>query len=498
MPKAMSAPRTDTPLPERCDAVIIGAGFAGIAMGRQLDRAGVSDFLILERTNGPGGVWRANRYPGAACDVPSHLYSFSFFPNPDWSRKFSPQAEILAYLDRAADAFDLRRRMRFGCTVTALAFNEAEGRWRVSLADGRTLNARTVISAVGQLSEPVIPDIPGLETFEGQVVHSAQWPENLDVTGRKLAVVGAAASAVQLLPEMAERAAHLTVFQRTPNWIIDKPDRAFTALEKAALRHIPGWHWLYRTASFLIHETRFSAFVSGTLANAFTRWRMLARLKREVPDPDLRARLTPDFAPGCKRILLTSDFYATLQRPDVTLDASGVASIGPHGIINGQGERIAADTLVFATGFKATQFLPTITVTGRDGRNLHEVWGDSPRAYRGVAVHGFPNLFILYGPNTNLGHNSIIFMLERQSEYAARQVRRLIGEDLRSLEVTAEAQTRFNTRIQAKLARTVWAEDCPSWYKTRDGVITNNWSGPATGFALALSRGDAQAWSASR
>lgn len=494
----MSAPISDAPLPERCDAVIIGAGFAGIAMGRQLDRAGVGDFVILERADGAGGVWRANRYPGAACDVPSHLYSFSFFPNPDWSRKFSPQAEILAYLDRAADAFDLRRRMRFGCTVTGLTFDEDEGRWRVTLSDGRTLCARTVISAVGQLSEPVIPPIPGLDGFEGRVVHSAEWPAELDVTGQTVAVIGAAASAVQLLPEMAQRAAHLTVFQRTPNWIIDKPDRRFTALEKAAFRHVPGWHWLYRTASFLIHETRFAAFLSGTPANAFTRWRMLQRLKREVRDPALRARLTPDFAPGCKRILLTSDFYATLQRPNVTLDDSGVASIGPREIINGKGKRVAAGTLVFATGFKATQFLPTISVTGRDGRDLRAVWGESPRAYRGVAVHGFPNLLMLYGPNTNLGHNSIIFMLERQSEYAARQVRRLIGEDLRTLEVTAKAEARFNQVMQARLARTVWAEDCPSWYKTRDGVITNNWSGLATGFALALAGGDDQAWSAER
>lgn len=494
----MPAPISDAPLPDRCDAVIIGAGFAGIAMGRQLDRVGVSDFVILERAGGPGGVWRANRYPGAACDVPSHLYSFSFFPNPDWSRKFSPQAEILAYLDRAADAFDLRRRMRFGCAVTSLAFDQEKGRWRVTLSDGRTLCARAVISAVGQLSEPVIPAIPGLDGFAGRVVHSAEWPDALDVTGQAVAVIGAAASAVQLLPEMAGRAAHLTVFQRTPNWIIDKPDRAFTTPEKAAFRHVPGWHWLYRTASFLIHETRFAAFLSGTLANAFTRWRLLARLKREVRDPALRARLTPDFAPGCKRILLTNDFYGILQRGNVTLDDSGVANIGPGEIINGKGKRVAADTLVFATGFRTTQFLPTLSVTGRDGLDLRAVWGDSPRAYRGVAVHGFPNLFMLYGPNTNLGHNSIIFMLERQSEYAARHVRRLIGEDWRTLEVTAQAEARFNERMQAKLARTVWAEDCPSWYKTRDGVITNNWSGLATGFALALAGGDAQAWSAQR
>ncbi|MCC5995684.1 MAG: NAD(P)/FAD-dependent oxidoreductase [Oceanicaulis sp.] len=494
----MPAQTTEAPLPDRCDVLIIGAGFAGLAMGRELDRAGLRDVLIVDRADGPGGVWRANRYPGAACDVPSHLYSFSFYPNPDWSRKYSPQAEILAYLERAADVFGLRGRMRFDTEVTALAFDEEAGRWQVTLSGGRTLSARAVVSAVGQLSEPFTPHIQGMEGFEGTAVHAAQWPDDLDVTGRNVAVIGNAASAVQLLPELAARAARLTVFQRTPNWIIPKPDRAFTALERAAFRYLPGWLALYRTGSFWLHESRFSAFVSGTLSNAFVRWGMERRLRREVRDPDLRARLTPDYAPGCKRILLTNDFFGTIQRENVTLDDSGLARAGAQSLINGRGQRVSADVVVFATGFQTTQFLPTLRVTGRDGRDLREVWGASPRAYRGVAVHGFPNLFMLYGPNTNLGHNSIVYMLERQCAYASRLISRLIGEDLRALEVTAEAEEGFNAVIQAKLARTVWAEDCPSWYKTSDGVITNNWSGLAAGFARALAARDDQAWSAAR
>ncbi|KAA5803338.1 NAD(P)/FAD-dependent oxidoreductase [Alkalicaulis satelles] len=493
----MPAPRTDA-LPGTCGVLIIGAGFAGLAMGRALDRAGVRDFLILDRADGPGGVWRANRYPGAACDVPSHLYSFSYYPNPDWSRKFSPQAEILAYLERAADAFGLGGRMRFNEAVAALSFDEAGGRWQVTLQDGRTLTARTVVSAVGQLSEPFTPAIQGMQGFDGAAVHAAQWPDDLDVTGKDVAVIGNAASAVQLLPELADKARRLTVFQRTPNWIIAKPDRAFTASERFAFRYIPGWLALYRAGSFWIHESRYSAFVSGTISNAFVRWNMLRKLKREVRDPDLRARLTPDYAPGCKRILLTNDVFATLQRDHVTLDDSGVARAGARELINGRGQRVPADVVVFATGFQTTDFLPTLTVTGRGGADLRQAWGASPSAYRGVAVHGFPNLFILYGPNTNLGHNSIVYMLERQCAYAARQIARLFKEDLRTLEVTAEAQDAYNEQLQAKLARTVWAEDCPSWYKTRDGVITNNWAGLASGFARTLARRDDQAWSAAR
>lgn len=495
----MPSPRTETTdrshaLADTLDVLIIGAGFAGLAIGRQLKTAGIKDFAILDRADGVGGVWRANTYPGAACDVPSHLYSFSFFLNPDWSRKFSPQGEILAYLERAADAFGLRPHLYFQHVVDSLAFRPEAGRWRVTLAGGRTIEARVVVSAVGQLAEPAWPAIKDADRFQGPQIHSARWDRTAGLAGKRVAVIGNAASAVQLLPELAANAQQLTIFQRTPNWVIDKPDRQFTRFERWAFRMIPGWQRLYRLISFLIHESRYSAFVKNSLASDFTRWRLKRRLKSKVKDSDLRAMLTPDYPPGCKRILLSNDYFDVVQRSNVRLVTRRAARLEADAVITPDGERIAADAIVFATGFKATDFLAGLDVAGRDGRTLKSVWGESPKAYRGVAVSGFPNLFMLYGPNTNLGHNSIIFMLERQSEYVRKQIERILAEDLSALEVTETAQSAFNTQLQKKLKRTVWAADCPSWYKTADGIITNNWHGHALEFAQTLSSADEAAW----
>ncbi len=476
------------------DVLIIGAGFAGLAMGRQLKRAGVERFAIVDRASGVGGVWRANTYPGAACDVPSHLYSYSFFLNPDWSRKFSPQAEILAYLERAAEAFGLTEHLAFDCTVEALTFNAETGRWTVRFTDAFEVTARAVISAVGQLTEPFTPPIEGLDQFEGPVIHSAEWDDSVDFTGKRVAVIGNAASAVQLLPKMAEEATELSVIQRTPNWVIPKPDRAFTEFEKWAFRHIPGWHWIYRTISFLIHEARYPAFRSRSIASRYTHWRLKTLIKKAVPDEELRAQLMPDYAPGCKRILLSNDYLQILQRDHVRLVADRPQITGPSTISTGNSGGIDAEILVLATGFKTTEFLPTLEVVNGEGRLLHDVWGSSPRAYRGVAVSEFPNLFMLYGPNTNLGHNSIIFMLERQSEYVAVQIKRLLGEDIKALSVSPEAEKAFNAKLQARLGDTVWAEECPSWYKTEDGTITQNWSGLATAFAATMRDDDRENW----
>ncbi len=480
--------------PARYDAVIIGAGFAGLAMGRQLKLAGVENFVILERGASVGGVWRDNRYPGAACDVPSHLYSYSFFLNPDWSRKYAPQSEILAYLDRAATEFGLRDHIKLNQTVKALKFYDYAGLWRVKLASGKVIDARTVISAVGQLSEPVTPDIKDSERFEGTMVHSARWASKVNYAGKRVAVIGNAASAIQLLPEIADKAAQLTIFQRTPNWVIDKPDRKFTRFEKWLFRKVPAWHRVYRRISFLIHESRYSAFVKNSIASDFTKWRLKRRLKREVSDPVLREMLTPDYPPGCKRILLSSDFFDIVQRPNVRVVARRAARLDRDGILTPDGERFGVDAIVFATGFKATEFLAGLKVIGPEGKTLNEAWGASPRAYRGVAVSGFPNLFMMYGPNTNLGHNSIIYMLEQQSAYIGKQVSRILTEDLRALDVDPEAEAKFNRKIQKKLRRTVWAADCPSWYKTEDGIITNNWHGHAGEFAGALKKKDEKDW----
>lgn len=487
-----------TDLPGQVDVLVIGAGMSGLAMGHSLQKRGIGDFLILEKSEGVGGVWRDNRYPGSGCDVPSHLYSFSFAPKPDWSRKYAPRDEILAYFEDVADRLGLHAHCRFGVGVEALAFDAEAGRWSVTLEDGRTLTARAVVSAVGQLSEPFVPEIEGLDAFEGLVMHTARWDRGVDLSGKRVAVIGNAASAIQLLPIVAQEADRLTVFQRTPNWVIDKPDRKFLALEKWLFRHLPGYRYLYRLGSFAIHEGRYSAFRSGSLASRITRWQLEGKLKTAVPDPALRAKLTPDYEPGCKRILLSNDYFETLQRGDVDLVTDGIARVESDAILTGAGARIEADAIILATGFKSTQFLSTLEVTGPDGRTLQEAWGGSPSAYRGVAVAGFANLFMLYGPNTNLGHNSIIFMTERQAEYVAKKIDRLLSDDLRRLEVKPQAQAKFDARVQASLAGTVWAGDCPSWYKTPDGRITNNWSGLASAFAASLARPDAQDWSAER
>jgi cation diffusion facilitator CzcD-associated flavoprotein CzcO len=467
-------------------------------MGRKLKQAGMETFAILDRADGVGGVWRANTYPGAACDVPSHLYSFSFFPNPDWSRKYSPQSEILAYLERAADEFGLRPHLHFRQTVTAMKFYPGEGVWKLKLASGHVIEARVVVSAVGQLAEPAWPEIKGSHVFEGPMIHSAQWNDGVDLSGKRVAVIGNAASAIQLLPEMAEQARELTIFQRTPNWVIDKPDRRFTTAERWLFRKLPWWRRLYRRISFLIHESRYSAFVKNSIASDWTRWRLKVRLKKAVKDPVLREMLTPDYPPGCKRILLSNDYFDVVQKPHVRLVARRAARLERDAILTPDGERIAADAIVFATGFKGTDFLASIDVIGPDGRTLKQAWGDSPQAYRGVAVSGFPNLFMIYGPNTNLGHNSIIFMLERQTEYVFKQIRTIFAERLSARDIKPEAQAAYNKTVQKKLKRTVWAADCPSWYKTEDGVITNNWHGHAIEFAQALAKDDEDAWAVYR
>lgn len=490
----MPKPMIEAGSPERTDVLIIGAGMSGLAMGRQLKRAGVQDFLIAERADGPGGVWRANAYPGAACDVPSHLYSYSFFPNPDWSRKFAPQAEIKTYFERASTAFGLEAHIRYGKSVRALTYEEVEGVWRVAFEDGGTLIARAVISAVGQLSEPFSPEFEGRDQFKGQIVHTAEWTPDIDMTGQRVVMIGSAASAIQVLPHAAKASSELAVFQRTPNWIIPKPDRAFTGVEKWLFRHLPGYHWLYRMGSFALHELRWPAFRSGGLAAAYTRRRLTRRIKTQVDDEAVLDQVLPDYAPGCKRILLSNDFFETLNQPHVRLVTDGVQRFTPTGVMTASGEAIDADLVILATGFKATEFLPNLDVIGRDGQSLKDVWGDSPTAYKGVALSGFPNLFTLYGPNTNLGHNSIIFMIERQTEFVRRQIMRLLTADAISVEVKAEAQSAFNARLQNRLDQTVWAGECPSWYKSPDGIIVSNWAGPASRYALALSGRDTDAF----
>lgn len=442
----------------------------------QLRRAGLDDFVILEQADGLGGTWRDNSYPGAACDVPAVLYSFSFEPNPEWSHRYARQPEILAYLERCADKYDLRRKIRFGAEVRHARFDAVTGQWLVEVADGSRVRARILISGTGQLSRPFIPDIPGRAAFHGCSFHSARWRHDHAFEGKRVGVIGNGASAVQIVPRIAAATAELYVFQRSANWIIPRRDRRYTPLEKWLRRHLPLLPEAERRWTWLRLEAHWPAFsrpggVLGRLAERAS----LRHMRAQVADPALYPALTPDYPEGCKRVLLSDDYYPALNRPNVRLVTAPIEGITPGGIRTRDGREHGLDTIVFATGFRSTELLAPMTIQGRDGRDLADAWRDGAEAYLGVTVPGFPNFFLLYGPNTNLGHNSIIFMIERQVEYVLRCVRALRERRLRYLELRPEAMDRWRREARAGLARTVWAADCRSWYKTADGRITNNW-----------------------
>lgn len=459
------------------EVIIIGAGFGGIGMAVALRREGTDDIVILEKGSDVGGVWRDNTYPGAACDVPSHLYSFSFEPNPDWSHVFSRQPEIHAYLRHCASKYDILRHIRFGAEVASADYDEAAARWRVTLRDGSGLTAAQLISATGQLSRPALPNLPGRDSFRGESFHSATWNHDCDLRGKRVAVIGTGASAIQFVPAIAGKPKHISVFQRSPAYIMARPDRPYGALQKALFRHVPGLAKGYRGFIYLHYESR---------ALAFTRFRGLMSLavglpfrrllRRQVRDADLRARLTPDYPIGCKRILLSSDYLATMARPDVSVITRAVRAITPTGVETADGQRHEADVIIYGTGFAATEFLSPMRVTGRGGQELNQAWQRGAQAYLGMTVPGFPNFFMLYGPNTNLGHNSIVYMLESQIAHILRIRRAMRERGAGAVEVDAGRYQRYNAGIQRDLGRTVW-QGCNSWYVDANGHNSTNWPG---------------------
>lgn len=459
------------------EVLIIGGGFGGVGMAVNLKRAGVDDFLILERGDGVGGVWRDNTYPGAACDVPSHVYSFSFEPNPDWSRSFASQDEIHAYLRNCAQKYGLAAHLRCHAEVSEAVFDEAAGLWRVRLRDGAELAARILITATGQLSNPSMPRIEGLESFRGSAFHSARWDHSVDLTGKRVAVIGTGASATQFVPAIAPKSGRLTVFQRSPGWIIPRPDRPYRAWQKSLFRAAPWTMRLYRGLIYTQYESRALAFTRAKwmlkVAAGMPFRRMLAR---QVSDPVLRARLTPEYPIGCKRILLSSEYLATFGRPNVELVTEGIARVTPSGIETADGKLHEADVIVYGTGFAATRFLAPMRIVGRGGMDLNTAWSAGASSYLGMSVPGFPNFFMLYGPNTNLGHNSIIYMLESQFAHVLRCLRALRRTGAFQLEVEAAPYRAFNAGIQARLTQSAWA-GCRSWYLDEQGRNTVNWPG---------------------
>lgn len=458
---------------------IVGSGFAGLCMAIKLKQAGIDSFTIFERHGELGGTWWANHYPGAACDVPSHLYCFSFEPKPDWSRAFASQPEILDYMRHCADKYDLRRHIRFNTEIAGAEFDEATGLWRVHARNGETVTARAVVMGNGPLSEPALPRIPGIERFRGKSFHSAAWDHGYDLTGKRVAVIGTGASAIQFVPEIAPKVSRLHVFQRTPPWIIKRPDRAYTRFEKWLFRVCPPVQRLHRLMIYCIYEGRAPAFVRATWAMKLLELGARRHLRKGIRDPRLRRTLTPDYVIGCKRVLLSNDYYPALTRPNVELVTDGIAEIREHGIVTRDGRERPVDAIIYGTGFRATQTLSHVRIVGRHGRDINDVWREQggAQAYLGTTVAGFPNLFLMVGPNTGLGHNSIVYMIEAQVTYLIQCLRMLRDRRLKYLDVRPEVQEDYNLRLQERMKRTVWATGCKSWYLAENGKNVTLWPG---------------------
>ncbi|MCA1007558.1 NAD(P)/FAD-dependent oxidoreductase [Rhodococcus hoagii] len=468
---------------------IIGAGFGGITLALYLRRAGLTDITILEKGDDVGGVWRVNTYPGAACDVPSPLYSISTEPNPTWPRRFSEQPDILEYLRHVADEHDLRRHIRFGVEVVSADFDETGNRWTVRTAAGETIESDVFVPAVGQLSLPSIPAIPGRDTFAGASFHSAEWDHDVPLDGRRVAVIGTGASAIQFVPAIAPRVGRLTLFQRSAPWILPKPDTEYRPWHHRVFRAVPAVQRAERFVTWGILELLTFALVDtkarGGLAGRLAR----RHLEKQVDDPALLAALTPDYEPGCKRMLLSDDYYPAVTRSSVELVVDGIERIEPEGVRTSDGALYPADVIVYGTGFAATDFLAPMKIAGRGGRTLDDAWSDGAEAYLGITTAGFPNLFMLYGPNTNLGSGSIVYMLESQARHIVGLVQWLVEQPGLAVEVDAGVERRFNAEIQRRLADSVWSL-CANWYRTASGKITTNWPGTVTSYRRRTRRVD--------
>ncbi|WIV57694.1 flavin-containing monooxygenase [Amycolatopsis nalaikhensis] len=459
--------------------LIVGTGFGGIGTAIELKRAGFTDFTILESADAAGGVWRDNTYPGAACDIPSPLYSFSFEPNPRWPKRFSHQPDILAYLRGVIGKYGLEPHIRYRTEVTGAAFDEERGVWRVETQSGETFEATVFVPAVGQLSRPVLPDIPGRETFAGDAFHSARWDHDVELAGKRVAVIGTGASAVQFVPELRKHAEHVTVFQRTPPYVMAKSDPAYRRWQHWLFEHLPPTQLLGRLRIFLLAEYATYAMTKHPLLAKMFELRTAQLRRRHIKDPRLRAKLTPDYPLGCKRILFTNDYLPALAQPDVDVETRRITEITPRGVRVDDGTEIEADVLVYGTGFAATDFLGRIKVLGLGGRSLRDAWSGGARAYLGITVPGFPNMFCVYGPNTNLGAGSIIYMIERQARYIRQAVEQLARPGVSYVDVRPEVERRYDEEVQKRLGRSVWSA-CTSWYRQADGRVTTNWPGLVT------------------
>ena len=479
--------------------LIVGAGFAGLGMAIKLQEAGETDFLVVEKGSDVGGTWRDNTYPGAACDVPSQLYSFSFAPNPEWSMSFSPQPEIQTYIQRVARRSGVLDRFRFETAFESGVWDEAEQAWRVRTSSGGAVTevtATNLITGAGGLSEPKLPDIDGIESFQGELFHSARWNHDVDLTGKRVAIIGTGASAIQIVPEIQPQAGHLDVYQRTAPYVIPRNDRPYTRVEKLLFKHVPAVQKVYRTAIYWGREAYVPAFTVEPKIALPAKKAALANIARGISDPALREKVTPHFEIGCKRILISNTYYPALDADNVDVVTDGIAKVTGDAIVTRDGVERPIDVLIVATGFYTTELPITDHITGRGGRVLGDLWREQGMAaYKGTTVHGFPNLFMLVGPNTGLGHSSMVFIIESQIQYVLDAIRTMDINRYAAVEPTPAAQAAWNDSLQRRMKRTVWnTGGCASWYLDDRGRNTILWPRSTVSFRKQLSTFDVSAY----
>jgi cation diffusion facilitator CzcD-associated flavoprotein CzcO len=456
------------------DIVIVGSGFSGLGMAIRLKQQGVEDFVVLERSDDVGGTWHYNTYPGCACDVPSHLYSFSFAPNPEWSETYSKQPEIREYLRGCADRFGIRPHVRFRHEVTSAAWNEEESRWDIETSEG-PLSARVLIGGMGPLAEPKLPDIPGLDRFQGKTMHSARWDHDYDLRGKRVASIGTGASAIQYVPAIRSEVQQLYVYQRTAPWIFPHGNRPITGIERRLYRMFPPLQRLVRGNVYAMREIAVLGFVKEPRLMKLAERVARRHMRSAISDPELLEKVTPDYTIGCKRILPSNRWYPALAKPNVELVTDGVAEVRESSIVDGAGVEREVDTIIFGTGFHVTDLPAAEQVRGRGGKLLNDVWKGSPSAYLGTSVPGFPNLFFLLGPNTGLGHSSMVYMIESQIAHILSALRAMKAEDAHEVEVRPETHAAWNSGIDSRMKGTVWNTGCASWYLDDTGRNATLW-----------------------
>jgi len=454
---------------------IVGTGFSGLGMAIRLQQSGIEDYVVLERAEDVGGTWRDNTYPGAACDVPSHLYSFSFAPNPNWTRTFSRQPEIRTYLRDCAERHGVMSHVLYGHEVTDARWVPEDRRWHVSTSGGEFV-AEVLVSAMGPLTEPSIPSLPGLDRFHGRVFHSARWDHEHDLAGERVAVIGTGASAIQLVPRIQPRVGELQLYQRTAPWIVPRSDRPISRVERLVYRRLPFVQRAVRTGIYWWLESRALGLTRHPRLMKLAELAANLHLRRQVADPELRAKLTPDYTIGCKRILIANDYYPSLTRENARVVTEPIERIGEHSITTADGTEREVDTIIFSTGFHVTDSPFAKLIRGADGRTLEQTWSGSRAAYLGTAVAGFPNLFMIIGPNTGLGHTSMTIMIEANVEYVIDALRAMDAAGVDTVDVRPEVQSAFNDEVQSAMKHTVWTRGgCASWYLDAGGRNTTLW-----------------------